>query len=287
MKNSKTDLCVVHVKCPAKINLTLEITGRRPDGFHNIKSVMQTINLYDFLTLEKISEGIELCGNSTEIPYDEKNIVYKAAQKFFDASGIKGGVKIYIEKNIPVCAGLGGGSSDAAGTLVGLNMLFDRTCCAQGISRLSFQESGAPLSRARLHKICSSLGSDLNFCLEGGTKIASGRGENLESYPYQEYDVSLVKPKNLAVSAKEAYSLYALFENKPKSTGFLFNALEFPVIAAHPELKRFKDSGLNMSGSGPTFFCLEKKLPDFDKTECILIEGLKTVETGVEIFLNK
>lgn len=277
----------LNVKCPAKINLTLEILGKRPDGFHNIKSIMQTINLYDFLTLEKIPRGIELSGNCSEIPYDEKNIVFKAAQKFFEATGIQGGVRIYIEKNIPVCAGLAGGSTDAAGALFALNVLFQDSLAIGQVPQMSKPKCPEPLKRSELHKICASLGSDLNFCLEGGSKITLGRGEILEDYHFEQYDVSLIKPRNFGVSAKEAYSLYASLKNKPQSTGLLFNALEFPVINKYPALKKFKDAGLTMSGSGPTFFCLKSNLPKVDKTDCIVIENLKTIESGVEIFLNK
>jgi len=257
------------VRCPAKINLTLEITGMRADGFHEIRSLMQTISLYDFLTIAKKQSAITISGTSCEIPYDEKNIAFKAAQKFFEISGLNFGAEIYIEKNIPVCAGLAGGSTNAAGTLLGLNELY-----------------GAPLNREVLHEICASLGSDLNFCLEGGAKIASGRGEILTDYAFKEYDVSLVKPKNLAVSAKEAYTLYAELDKKPKRNTFPFNALQSPVLKAYPQLQRFENAGLTMSGSGPTFFCLSKVLPQLDYEGCEVYENLTTIPNGVEIFLN-
>ena len=118
----------ITVKCPAKINLTLEVVNKREDGFHNIKSIMQMIDLYDTLEIA-ISENPEneilLSGNSDEIPYNEKNLVYKAADLFFQETGICGiKTEIYIDKKIPVSAGLAGGSTDAAGVIFGLNEIF-------------------------------------------------------------------------------------------------------------------------------------------------------------------
>ena len=118
------------VQCPAKINLTLKVTGKRPDGFHNIESIMQTISLYDYLTIDvEKSENFEinLSGNSTEIPYNEKNLVYKAVMLFIEKTNLSPyKINIYIDKNIPVAAGLAGGSTDAAGTLWGLNEIFNK-----------------------------------------------------------------------------------------------------------------------------------------------------------------
>ena len=121
----------VKIQCPAKINLTLKILGKRDDGFHNIDSIMQTISLYDYLTISvESAENTEiiLSGTSDEIPYDEKNLVYKAGILFLKAiktphKDYK--IEVYIEKNIPVAAGLAGGSTDAAGMIYGLNKLFD------------------------------------------------------------------------------------------------------------------------------------------------------------------
>ena len=119
----------IKVQCPAKINLSLKVTGKRDDGFHNIESIMQTISLYDYLSISMIESDkniISLSGNSSEIPYNEDNLVYKAAKIFLEEK-VKTPKKvvIYIEKNIPVSAGLAGGSTDAAGTLYGLNKLND------------------------------------------------------------------------------------------------------------------------------------------------------------------
>ena len=186
----------IKIQCPAKVNLTLKVTGKREDGFHNIDSTMQTINLFDFLTISVEKNNVNeivLSGNSDEIPYNEKNLVYKAGMLFLSVSGFDGyKITVYIEKNIPVAAGLAGGSTDAAGMLYGLNKLFDEC-----------------LSREQLHELCAQLGSDLNFCLEGGRQKTSGRGEILEPLPFEDFEISLIKPINLGISAKEAYTKFA------------------------------------------------------------------------------
>ena len=193
----------IKVQCPAKINLTLKVLGKREDGFHNIESVMQTLNLFDFLTIsveKNASSEIVLSGNSLDIPYNEKNLVYKAVDLYMRETGMNNyKVSVYIEKNIPISAGLAGGSTDGAGALYGLNRLFDDF-----------------LTREQLHKLCAKLGSDLNFCLEGGKQKTLGRGEILEKLPFEEFDVSLIKPINLGISAKEAYTKFSnKIENMP------------------------------------------------------------------------
>ena len=165
---------LIRVQCPAKINLSLKVVGKRPDGFHDIESVMQAISLCDFLTVE-VEDGnefsIELSGTSDKIPYNGKNLVWKAGELFFEKLECRPKVKIRvnIEKNIPVEAGLAGGSTDGAGMLFALNELFQNV-----------------LSREELHELCAKLGSDLNFCLEGGRKMTRGRGEVLEDLPCEE-----------------------------------------------------------------------------------------------------
>ena len=276
------------VKCPAKINLTLEVVNKREDGFHNINSVMQLISLYDFLhiTVEPSSQmSIKLSGNSDEIPYDEKNLVYKAADLFILNTGSENfEININIEKNIPIAAGLAGGSTDGAGTLWGLNRIF-----------------GNILSHDKLHDLAAQLGSDLNVCLEGGCLHATSRGEKISKLPFAEAQVSLIKPKRLGISAKEAYTKYSAqevkpnygmteklikaLENKSDISGFLYNDLEGAVFNDYKELQRIKSEFPNavMSGSGPTFFVLgnieKTTLPD----DFLLINGLKFIKTGVEI----
>lgn len=291
----------IKVQCPAKINLTLKITGKRPDGFHNIESIMQTISLYDYLKITVNPSAhltIELDGNSADIPYDESNLIYKAAKLFFETLNSKinqfvleschadfkynqndeiisnladnksdYAVKIYVEKNIPVAAGLAGGSTDAAGTLYGLNKILEE-----------------PLTMEELHKLCATLGSDLNFCLEGGTQMTTGRGEVLKPLPYKEQYVSLIKPLELGISAKEAYTKFA---NKHSASDInrdkYVNDLEWAVIDTYAELEHIKalypDSV--MSGSGSTYYQLNG---DFKPADGYWIKnGLKTTDIGVTL----
>ena len=186
----------IKIQCPAKINLTLKVTGKREDGYHNIDSIMQTISLFDYLTISiEKSDNTEiiLSGTSGEIPYNEKNLVHKACLLFLEKTKLSAHrINVFIEKNIPVAAGLAGGSTDAAGMLYGLNKLFDE-----------------PLSREGLHGLCAKLGSDLNLCLEGGRQKTSGRGEILEPLEFEEFEVSLIEPENLGISAKEAYTKFS------------------------------------------------------------------------------
>lgn len=279
----------IKVKCPAKINLTLEILNKREDGFHNIQSVMQTIDLFDILTI-KIEKSekfqIKLSGTSDEIPYGEKNLVYKAVKLFFEHPNASKdslfNIYVFIEKNIPVAAGLAGGSTDAAGVLWGLNKLFDNL-----------------LSNEELHKLCASLGSDLNFCLEGGCQLTTGRGEVLKKLAFVEFDLSLIKPKNLGISAKEAYNKFSQLESKPnldmttklvnslnsgskEIQNFLHNDLETAVFKDYEELQKIKSIFPEsiMSGSGSTYFILKENIQNIDENFWTKT-GLKSTSMGV------
>lgn len=261
----------IKIKTPAKINLLLEILGNRNDGFHEIQSIMQAVSLFDYLSISVKNSGqqnIILKGNSDIIPYNEENIVYKAVELFLIKSGIRNQeIKIYIEKNIPVAAGLAGGSSNAAGALLGLNILY-----------------GNPFSFNELHKHASLLGSDVNFCLEGGTCCAVSRGEILEPINAPNLKIIIAKPKNLFISAKEAYKKYSGLKEKPNERNFkmmkdavlnnnadkiaalLNNDLEKAIIPAYPEIKDLKKELLKigcintlMSGSGPSVFGIYNK----------------------------
>lgn len=278
----------IKVKTPAKINLTLEVLNRRSDGFHNIQSIMQAISLYDYLTFKiDFSEKnqIILSGNSPLIPYNESNLIYKAAEKYLEKIGIKGiKIEVYIEKNIPVAAGLAGGSTNAAGTFYALNKLFNEA-----------------LSDDEIDELCASLGSDLNFCLKGGCYLCTSRGEVLEKLPAYMQKVSLIKPKELGISAKEAYTNFAKLEDKsnPDNTTklknlllegkfdkkLLYNSLEKALFPCYEELRKIK-TALNdslMSGSGSTFFVLKDKIDaDLNRSDYDIFENLETIETGVQ-----
>ena len=282
----------VKIQCPAKINLTLKVLGRRPDGFHNIESVMQTISLYDYLTInvEPYEDlQIELSGNSNDIPYNEKNLVYKAAKLFceelaishrplrervefvneqseFTNSGEGYKISIYIEKNIPVAAGLAGGSTDAAGTLFGLNEIFER-----------------PLTQEKLHELCAKLGSDLNVCLMGGRVLSKGRGEIVEPLGFEPFNLSLIKPENLGISAKEAYQKFAQKEKNSERNQYV-NDLEWAIIDDYNELQEIKSKYPNavMSGSGSTYYIINDTFQN--QKGYWISNNLFAVEFGVAVY---
>lgn len=275
----------IKIKCPAKINLTLEIVNKREDGFHNIKSIMQMISLYDYLTIsleESKSLEIILTGNSDEIPYDERNLVYKAARLFLEKSGLDNlKVAINIEKNIPIAAGLAGGSTDAAGTIWGLNYLLEK-----------FDDN-------QLNEICAQLGSDLNVCLNGGCTLATSRGEVTKKLPCIKSDVTLIKPKELGISAGEAYKKYAAKELKPQNgktekmliaildgddvRPYLYNDLEYAVFDDYEQLQKIKSTYPQalMSGSGSTYFVLENLEKSNLDDGYEFINNLKFISEGV------
>ncbi len=148
---------------PCKVNLLLNILGKRPDGFHELETVMHPVNLCDRLTFTRAGRGVQLTCNDPRLPTDLGNLVYRAAETFLVASAISDGVQIHLEKHIPLAAGLGGGSGNAATTLVGLNELF-----------------GHPLPPERLRDLAAGLGSDVSFFLQDQAALATGRGERVQ-----------------------------------------------------------------------------------------------------------
>lgn len=263
----------IKIQCPAKINLLLKVLNKREDGFHNIESIMQTIDLFDYLTIniENYSTSeILLDGNNKEIPYNEKNLVYKAAKLFLDKTNLQNKkISIYIDKSIPVSAGLAGGSTNAAGTLYGLNKIFKDI-----------------LTRDELNYLCAGLGSDLNVCLNGGRILATGRGEVTEPLEFEEFNVNLIKPKALGISAKEAYTKFAELKNNSKAlkTRDNFeNDLEWAVIEDYPQLQFIKNKYPKsmMTGSGSAYFSLTE---EFEQEDGYWIQnGLRTIPFGVRV----
>ena len=154
------DQCVR--KAYAKINLGLDVIGRLENGYHVVKMVMQTVGIYDVLTLKKIPSGIVVTTDNGELPTDDNNLIYKAARLMREAYGITEGVSIHLEKNIPIAAGMAGGSTDAAGTFLGMNQLF---------------EIGATIQE--LQELGVKVGADVPYCIMGGTALAEGIGEIL------------------------------------------------------------------------------------------------------------
>ena len=182
---------MITVEGNAKINLTLDILGKRPDGYHEVAMVMQSIGLHDTLTLSKISSGIELTLDVPGLEADERNLAWRAARLLLDGEGVKGGVRIALTKRIPIAAGLAGGSADAAAVLRGVNALYE-----------------LGLTQAELCAYGAKLGSDIPFTIVGGTMLATGRGEVLEALdPVPPFWVVLAKPK-ISVSTAWAYKHY-------------------------------------------------------------------------------
>lgn len=157
---------MVRINACAKLNLMLCVKGKRADGFHDIVSIMQTLSLFDGVSVEK-AETLTLECNRADIPLDKSNLAFAAAELFFDESGINGGAAIRLDKRIPACAGLGGGSADAAAVLKALDALY-----------------GTDMGTEVLCRIGGRLGSDVPFCLKGGTCLATGRGEVLTRLPH-------------------------------------------------------------------------------------------------------
>ena len=179
----------ISLKAPAKINLFLDITGKLPDGYHEIASVMQTIDLFDYVKVEKAEEITVQCSESNLD--GENNIAFKAAKLFFELTGTKSGAKISIDKRIPMQAGMAGGSADAAAVLLGLNRIFDE-----------------PLSSEELFEIGAKCGADVPFSLTGGTKLSEGIGEKLSPIPEMpDCWLVIIKP-DFSMSTPESYKFY-------------------------------------------------------------------------------
>ena len=174
----------------AKINLTLDVVGRRDDGYHLLETVMQTVSLCDTVSVEK-ADGIEIICSAEGVPTDERNTCHKAARLFYEQTKTDGGVRIIIDKKIPSEAGLGGGSADAAAVLCLMNELYD-----------------AKLSYAELEDIAAKVGADVAFCVQGGTAICRGIGEEMERIGgLEKRYVLLIKP-GFGVSTPEAYKRF-------------------------------------------------------------------------------
>lgn len=285
---------------PAKINLHLEIIGHRLDGYHQLVMIMQSVNLGDIIHLRANGkDDIRLFCQNPKIPLDNSNLAYKAGylmqQKFPQSAQNFGGIDITIEKNIPIAAGLAGGSTNAAAVLVGLNLLWS-----------------LGLTQPELRHLGTLLGSDVPFCISGGTAIATGRGEEIEPLPdLSDIWVILAKYSNLSVSTPWAYNNYreqfnhlylsdtheinqrthqvhsgdlvkAISKKKTEEIGaLLYNDLEKVVLPEFPQVKALIDAfraenvlGSMMSGSGPTVFAL---CHDKIQAETIATEVQKTI----------
>ena len=253
----------MEIESPAKINLFLHILGKRPDGYHELSTLMCCVTLYDMLSIDTGYKNISVSCTDPEIPTDEKNHAYRAADLFLKKLDKKDGVRIHINKKIPVGGGLGGGSSNAAAVLSGLNKLF-----------------GNPFTLSEIMKMGLEIGADVPFFLFKKPALATGIGDNLEECPVKiPYKVLIIYP-GFGVSTKDVYNNLNLrltnCKKKLKSSPFerefdpelLCNDLESVTASRHPEINEVKEAlfktgakGALMSGSGSSVFGL---FPDYD-----------------------
>lgn len=292
----------ISINAMAKINLGLDVLRRRENGYHDVKMIMQTVNIYDTLEFVRTQEpGIVVKVDAMELPTDENNLIYKAAKLLFDKCGVTEGVTITLTKRIPIAAGMAGGSTDAAAALVGINQLF-----------------GLQLSMQELKEIGVKIGADVPYCIEGGTALSEGIGEILTKLPDAPDCFVVVAKPEISVSTKYVYENLHANELKyhPDIDGMveairsgdldgvctrMENVLEtvtekkYPIIS---ELKvLLKDAGAEnslMSGSGPTVFAIFKEEEAAKKAlEIVKNSGLakqsfvttfaKETQIGVEI----
>ena len=257
------------VRANGKVNLFLDVLSRADNGFHEIKSIMQSVSLCDRMIVSAVRSSMTQIRINCDIPYvpcDERNIAYKAAAKFLEVSGISAEVKITLHKRIPVSGGMAGGSTDAAATLRALNKLF-----------------GGAVNGEELYKIAASLGSDVPFCLMGETALCEGRGEILTPIENRAKLLFLIVPSSESVSTPWAYGeldrIHGDFSGRYNETRFnalcaslasgdvygvaknMYNIFEDAILPERPIARRAKELLIEngairamMSGSGPTVF---------------------------------
>lgn len=278
-----------------KVNLGLDVVRRLPNGYHEVKMIMQTVDIADTLYFKKCDDGIQVTVEGEFIqggvvPADENNLIYKAAKQMFDAYDIKGGVAIHLVKRIPVAAGMAGGSTDAAATYRGINQLF---------------EVGA--TTKELEKLAVKVGADVPYCILGGTALSEGIGEVLTALPNAPQCVLLVAKPDISVSTKYVYENLNLpnVTNHPDIDGMveaiksnnadgvwgrMANVLETVTVKAYPIIEEIKIEMMQqgavkslMSGSGPTVFGV------FANKEQAKVALNEIVEKGLarQVFLSR
>lgn len=247
----------------AKINLTLDVVGRRPDGYHDVRMIMAQCGLCDTVLITKTTGGITTRTNLGYLPRDERNTAYKAARLFFEHTGAAGGVEIELRKRIPVSAGLAGGSGNAAAVLTGLDRMYD-----------------TQLSQGELLRLGQAVGADVPYCILGGTMLAEGIGEVLTPLPTLPRTPIVVVRPNLRISTKQVYERIdsAALPPNPDTqavvdalgrrdvrgvAAHMFNVMEAVTAADNPIVGRIKNKliargalGAVMSGSGSAVFGL-------------------------------
>lgn len=285
----------ISINAMAKINLGLDVLRRRENGYHDVKMVMQTVNIYDTLEFVKLQESkIVVKTDTMELPTDENNLIYKATKLLFEKCGVTQGVEITLTKRIPIAAGMAGGSTDAAAALVGINKLFELN-----------------LSMDELKEIGVKIGADVPYCIEGGTALSEGIGEILTKLPDAPDCFVVVAKPEISVSTKYVYENLHANELKyhPDIDGMveaiqkkdldgvckrMENVLEtvtetkYPIIS---ELKKMlKDAGAEnslMSGSGPTVFAIFKEEETANKALEIVKNSGLAKQSFVTVFAKE
>lgn len=276
-------------KAYAKINLGLDVVRRLENGYHEVKMIMQTVGIYDELTFEKAESGIRITTDSGELPTNEDNLIYKAARLLMEKYQVQEGVRIHLQKNIPIAAGMAGGSTDAAATFQGINELFGLGCDEEELKELAVK-----------------VGADVPYCIMGGTALAEGIGEKLTRLPAAPQCVLLVAKPDINVSTKFVYEHLdaAGVEHHPDIDGMitaieqgnlagvverLENVLETVTVPAYPIIDTIKSKMLEMgaegslmSGSGPTVFGI---FTDKEKAEAAY-EYIKSEGLAKQVFVT-
>lgn len=275
----------ITITCPAKINLSLDVIGKRADGYHELRMIMQTVDICDLITVSLSDNGnITVYSDNKNVPLGEDNIVYKAAKLFFEKLGKTFGAEIEIKKNIPMGAGMAGGSADAAGTLKALNILTNK-----------------PFSDEELEVMGKNIGADVPFCIRGGCCLCEGIGEVLTPLPEMKgVYLAVAKPefsvstpwvyKNLKLSEKSVHpetdkliraletGEYEAFNKFSGNTLESVTAGEYPEIAEYESLMKENGAFFSMmTGSGPTVFGLFKDKKNADTAASVLREKTKEV----------
>lgn len=295
----------IRVKARSKINLSLDIKGLMDNGYHEVEMIMQSINLYDRIFITKKQDGFSMSSSSSDVPLDGRNIIYKTWALMKERFMIESGIDVFLEKNIPIAAGMAGGSADSAAMIMGINELFDLKLNLDDMKQISYE-----------------LGSDIAFCFEGGTQLATGRGIDLEKLPNMtdEYRLLICKP-NAFVSTKKVYKKYDSItdqidiKNKPNNETLIKalkendsekifismgNVLE-PVTSTFVKdidkikktMKKYGAFSSMMTGSGPTVFGFFKDYNDIKKCSLELRKEFsqtyitKISDIGVEIYGNR
>lgn len=278
------------IKAYAKINLGLDVVRRLENGYHEVKMIMQTVNIYDELAFEKTDGEIILTTDSGELPLDENNLIYKAVRLMQDTYGISEGVKVHLQKNIPIAAGMAGGSTDAAAAMIAMKELFS-----------------LEVTKDDLMKLGVKIGADVPYCIMGGTALAEGIGEKLTALTKAPVCYLVVAKPDINVSTKFVYEHLdaAGVQKHPDIDGMveaikqgdlqgitkrMENVLETVTIPAHPIIATIKEKMLDagamnslMSGSGPTVFGI---FTEYEKAQQAY-ERIKEENLAKQIFVTE